>query len=137
MNYETYKTEKSKRTMVWSSFDISSFLREYSTFFTSKPSRTELTAKIDHYVSNWSSISQETRNRCEWECEKCGVSLKGNRGLLHVHHINGVRTDNKDSNLQVLCAICHSEQPMHGHMKVNAEHGQTIRRLRIEQEIRR
>ena len=40
--------------------------------------------------------------------------------LLHVHHKSGLKTDNKDSNLMVLCELCHSEQLQHSLTKVQA-----------------
>jgi hypothetical protein len=39
------------------------------------------------------------------------------KDLLHVHHINGVKSDNSEMNLRVLCQYCHGEQPNHEHMK--------------------
>lgn len=51
----------------------------------------------------------------ECKCEICGISeWSGNPISLQLHHINGVRTDNRLENLQVLCPNCHSQTDNYG-----------------------
>jgi hypothetical protein len=50
-----------------------------------------------------------TRGR---RCSKCGISRwRGRRICLEVHHMNGVRNDNADENVCLLCPNCHSQTP--------------------------
>ena len=43
-------------------------------------------------------------------CERCGISeWQGQPITLALHHANGVRDDNRLSNLQILCPNCHSQ----------------------------
>jgi hypothetical protein len=43
-------------------------------------------------------------------CELCGLDSWRDRPLaLALHHINGVRDDNRLDNLQLLCPNCHSQ----------------------------
>jgi 5-methylcytosine-specific restriction endonuclease McrA len=44
--------------------------------------------------------------RAKGRCERCGMNLQGIRP--HIHHKNGKPSDNKLSNLIVLCPNCHS-----------------------------
>jgi hypothetical protein len=45
-------------------------------------------------------------------CESCGIdSWQGRRLALALHHLNGVGTDNRLENLQLLCPNCHSQTP--------------------------
>lgn len=48
-------------------------------------------------------------------CELCGWSKKTDDGRfpLELDHINGDRTDNRLTNLRILCPNCHSLQPTH------------------------
>ena len=46
----------------------------------------------------------------EAQTETC---LKDNKGFLHVHHKDGIKGNNKPSNLEVLCMLCHREKPFH------------------------
>jgi len=138
LDYEQYSSHKSLRKHIWTEFSIDSFFRDYSTFFPFTPSRTDTTALVDQYIKDWPRISRFTRDARGWTCECCHVNLKDkeDQKLLHVHHRNGVKTDNTDKNLEALCALCHNSRPMHGHMRVQAAQKARIELRRIEQKIK-
>jgi hypothetical protein len=69
------------------------------------------------YPKHWREISKKYREQAKWTCADCGKSFENNRAMLDVHHIDGVRSNVKKTNLQVLCKGCHSNQPMHSHYK--------------------
>ncbi|MGF1763389.1 HNH endonuclease [Aliivibrio kagoshimensis] len=113
-------------------FDMAQFFATYSSFFPYMPSRKAETAETG-YTENWAKVSSHYRVEKDFECEQCNVNLRTNRGLLHVHHISGVKSNNKASNLIALCIDCHSKQPMHSHMAVSHSERQLINKLRQEQ----
>lgn len=121
---------------IWEDFSISEFLMEYATFFRSRPSRQDITAPLNAYVADWPRISERTRRAAKWRCEGCGVDLAQQPGLLHCHHRSGVVTDNSSGNLAVLCALCHANQPDHGHMNVPPRDKAQINAFRIAQGLR-
>lgn len=121
------------KSEIWSRFEISQLLREFSTFFHNKPTRTDKTAEPNVYVAGWAGLSERTRRSKNWTCEDCGVNLRAAPYLLHCHHKNGVVTDNKPSNLKVLCAVDHAKQPSHGHMRVRLKDKSLITNLRLQQ----
>lgn len=72
------------------------------------------TAPLNDYPENWGVISRNARNSANWTCSVCGLILKVHKKkYLHVHHRNGVRSDVRPENLQVLCLGCHAEEPQH------------------------
>ena len=60
------------------------------------------------YTEDWRVISREYREAAGWTCNRCGANLFRRKRLLHVHHKNGKRKDNRNANLEVLCALYHS-----------------------------
>ncbi len=70
----------------------------------------DFNSHIDYrgYTRDWREISRRVRQEKNYTCEKCGVKTEEHM-FMHVHHINGVKTDNSNGNLQCLCVRCHSE----------------------------
>ena len=147
LDYRGYRTSENRlpsadgsilsKTELWSAFSIAEFLRDYATFFPINPGRRAEHAKINEYVEGWSRISKNRREQANWCCEECSVDLSDARGALHCHHRSGVVTDNAPSNLRVLCALCHAEQPGHGHMKVSPSDRSRVTQRRIAQGLPR
>ncbi|RXJ71674.1 HNH endonuclease [Veronia nyctiphanis] len=133
LNYQGYEFG-GIRKQIFEQFDMSQFFSTYSSFFTHMPSRSAETAKTA-YSSDWTKVSSSYRVEKGFSCEQCGVNLRSHRTMLHVHHINGVKSDNSLSNLKALCIDCHSKQPMHRHMAVSHEQRQKVNQLRKEQHI--
>lgn len=142
LNYKGYKSESHQSTQgasytskdaLWTGFDIAEFLRTYATFFQSRPTRAAETARINMYVKDWNRISRDRRKAARWRCKQCEVNLSEHRDILHCHHLNGVVTDNSETNLRVLCALCHAAQPCHGHMRVAAKDKARIKACRVTQ----
>lgn len=67
------------------------------------------------YTRDWQEISQNFRKRHNYKCERCGVQVSSfETEYIQVHHKNGDKTNNSDSNLECLCIKCHSEvDPTH------------------------
>lgn len=76
-------------------------------------------------------ISRLKRERCGWVCSRCNVSMKDRKEGLHCHHVNGVTSDNRWNNLEVLCALCHKNvDKYHAHMEIRPDIEDYIRKHR-------
>ncbi|MNM71689.1 hypothetical protein D3C81_833600 [compost metagenome] len=134
LNYQNFCHE-SNRQHIWQRFAIADFFETYSTVFRHLPQRLSQTMGNTDYSKDWQAISAEVRQRCRFNCDQCGVNLSDHRHLLHVHHVNGVRSDDSSANLRPLCADCHRKQPMHDHLFISAINMKALIRLRREQHI--
>ncbi|CAB3834331.1 HNH endonuclease [Achromobacter piechaudii] len=128
---------QSQRREIRDQFSLLEFFETYSTRFATLPSDFSAKDNSALYSADWREISSSIRSRAEFRCAECSVSLSAHQGLLHVHHVNGVKNDNRSQNLRPLCKDCHRKQPAHGHIFVKAEEMATLQRLRREQNLLR
>jgi len=131
LNFDSYllasRTEKNHK---WLSFSLPSFFETYSTRFRKLPGGLAGSEDASGYSQNWPEVSRRLRDDSNYCCEDCHISLSDHQDLLHVHHVNGVKNDDRRQNLRVLCKDCHRKQPMHGHIFVSRREMTIISRLR-------
>ncbi len=135
LNHLNYKKSANgtaaNRDSIVRSFDIGEFFATYSSLFKYLPkSKREQT---QGYTNDWKEVSVKVRQAANYTCRKCQVNLSSEKQLLHVHHKNGVKSDNSSSNLEPLCADCHRKEDFHDHMFIPHSDTQLINHLRREQ----
>jgi hypothetical protein len=72
-----------------------------------KVRRPDIKVDLDGYTLDWSIISKRYRKEMKFSCERCSIKLSTDRKFLHVHHKNHDKLDNRPSNLECLCVLCH------------------------------
>ena len=114
LNYRSYKNVSYNRQIgIYNNFTLEEFFSVEDgnyRFFGTLPRKTEKDAPVNEYTSDWKEISNRLRRLHNWKCEKCGKDCSEKHGDLHVHHINGIKSDNNYSNLMVLCTECHIKE---------------------------
>jgi len=118
LNYQKYHWEtRSKKAQIWESFDLIDFFDKYPSRIAKFPKYTDQTAPLNTYSPDWAMISTRYKESVNWTCEECGLNLKDHKSFLHVHHKNGVESDNDRQNLQALCIEHHAQKPNHDHLR--------------------
>lgn len=135
LNYKGYATSVRNKDEFVTSFSIPEFFETYSSCFRHMPKALRITDNGD-YTQDWPKIAGGLKAANNYSCEECQVNLKGHKRLLHVHHINGNKSDNDRRNLKVLCVDCHRHQPYHQHIHVSHSDMQLITRLRRKDDIK-
>lgn len=133
LNYRE-SANKSIRQNVFSSFVLRDFFSHYSTCFRYMPTGL-YTSATSGYSSDWKDISAKTRHKKQFICTDCGADMSSHRGLCDVHHKNGVKYDNADNNLEVVCRDCHRKKPQHGGMYLSFADMKIIQSLRLQQKL--
>lgn len=117
-------------------FSLKSFYKEYQPDIPKTFKREEQVPITKKYAPNHTELANKYKEAVHYKCQGCGVDCSHHHSCLHMHHINGEGTDNKRSNLKILCVVCHMEQPFHDHMKVNSrfqKEAQVVKKLQKEQ----
>ena len=133
LDYQQYRRAALRtRDQIVAAFDLEVFFDAYKSFFPHMPRRRA--GEFDgQYTADWGEVARRYKETKNFICESCRLDLRNALHLLHVHHINGVKTNNSPANLKALCIQCHSQEPDHSHITVSAENAQRIAELRWEQ----
>lgn len=132
LNYKGAQTNPRSKGDIARTFNLQEFFSNYSSLFKYYP-KTHVRDAKKGYSKDWDQISLRIRSAANFCCAHCDVSLIHHKGLLHTHHLNGEKSDNRDSNLLPLCADCHRKEPFHEHMHVKHSDSQLLNRLRRDQ----
>lgn len=139
-NYQEYKTHKDKGNFqetkrIFNQFSFDELFQTFKPYFPHKPGRRVGEESHAGFAPDWDKISHRYRVSRGWRCEKCQVFLGKHpyRWLLHTHHISGVTSNNRPSNLQALCKKCHCDE--HPHMHIGKHELELIKSLRKQQGI--
>jgi len=120
MNGFNLRMRKSDKKRLVAEFVPDDFFKIYPrSLHAVKPRHDSDTAPLNVYPPDFQQISERLRRGKGWQCQKCQQILSPPhlRQYLHVHHVNGNRSDNIPQNLKILCVACHAEEPQHSHMR--------------------
>lgn len=131
LNYRE-SANKVIRHTVFNSFVLKEFFSHYSTCFRYMPKGFH-NSKNSGYTEDWREISNRIRTRSGFVCGDCGVDMSSHRNLCDVHHKDGVKYNNKDENLDIVCRDCHRKKPQHGGMFLSFSDMKIIQTCRLQQ----
>ncbi|MCI1899747.1 MAG: HNH endonuclease [Enterobacter sp.] len=128
--FDMQKMARPMRLNIVSHFSLLDFFREYPRDLVNvKPIHTSDTAPVNTYTDDWAKLSRTIKLARGQQCKTCRIVLQDSESkYLHLHHRNGLKYDNSEANLDVLCIACHAEQPMHGHIKVLPDYKEFLAR---------
>lgn len=128
LEYQGYSDHHGAKSLaVYRRFDLEAFFEEYGgSRIVRKPLHSDTSAPLNVYTPDFSSTSKTIRQQHGYKCDACGLGLTQHPQFLHVHHRNADKSDNRITNLTVLCIGCHAEEPMHRHVQNSPTYGQFL-----------
>ena len=99
-------------------FDLKEFFARYpKNILSGFGHHKDSVAPLNDYTDDWAQISLKMRKKANFICQNCGRDFSTQPHLLHVHHKNAEKYDNREQNLAVLCRDCHAKEPYHEHLR--------------------
>jgi len=117
LDYKGYRQNYGIKQAIYNSFSIDDFFQIYKKQTLKKPKHTNITAPINNYTPDFNTIANDLKSNKKYTCENCHKVFSQDKKFLHVHHIDGIKSNNSIRNLKVVCIGCHADEPGHGHMK--------------------
>lgn len=117
LNWKNYKKfYGTPKVKIYENFSLEEFFRvmnnDNKRNFDILPDYTDIIAPPNVYPPNWAIISKVLRTESGFICSDCRRKIYDIKNL-HVHHVNGIKSDCSRSNLEVLCAPCHQKRHSH------------------------
>ncbi|MFQ3576949.1 MAG: HNH endonuclease signature motif containing protein [Cytophagales bacterium] len=129
LNYKGYRQSHDDiKQTIYNTFSIDEFFQLYKKQTVKKPKHTNITAPINNYTKDFDTIANELKSKKKYICESCSKDLSKDKKFLHVHHIDGIKSNNSINNLKVVCIGCHANEPGHRHMKLLPEFREYIKK---------
>lgn len=121
IGWKAFRFELSKETRLErvAQFELKEYFRKFSKDLNVvRPRHNSNTAPLNVYSDDWADIALGIKKTRGYRCIRCTASCTGARAkYLHLHHRNGLKHDNAEDNLELLCIRCHANEPFHAHMK--------------------
>lgn len=124
LNYKGYSNISSSAKMnIFSSFELKDYFKEYEDVEQGLINfKEERKAPINTYNKDFAKRSLEFRKAKKFICSECNIDLSSYKKYLHVHHIDGDKSNDSFYNLKAECIECHSKEPQHGWLRVNPDY---------------
>lgn len=123
LNYKGFsRLDASKRDARVQQFSLKDFFEECGrTCVWASPRYDDVYAPPNVYSVNFYRIARNIKERRGYRCENpsCQVDLSRpeEQRFLHAHHIDADKSDNRSSNIRLLCIRCHANEFQHSHLR--------------------
>ncbi len=104
------------------SFDISAYFKRFNIHIRDLPTHNPVSAPLNTYQDEQERLAKRLKKKYHYVCQQCKNTYDTHSSWLHLHHIDGQKSNNLPSNLTIYCLACHAEEPFHQHMKSHKDY---------------
>lgn len=120
LHYKGYSVDKTEGlTQIYTDFCLNTFFSAYCSFF-SYHLESEQSDRHE-YTGDWRKIASRYKAKINYSCSQCALNMRAYKEHFYTHHINGIKSDNAETNLKALCVECYKKQPEHADLIISHE----------------
>jgi hypothetical protein len=129
LNYKGYSSiTYATKMKVFSSFDLKEYFKDYENVEQGLfDFENEVNVPINTYNPNFKKRSFEFRKSKGFICQECKIDLSAHHKYLHVHHIDGNKSNDNPYNLKAVCIGCHSKESHHARLKYHPDYQEFLK----------
>jgi hypothetical protein len=119
LNYKGFNNiSYAEKNIIYEKFNLKEYFKEFEKVEQGLfDFQQEINTPINTYNPDFTKRSLEFRESKGFICQECNIDLSKNHKYLHVHHIDGNKSNDNYYNLKAFCIECHSKQPQHGRLR--------------------
>ena len=125
INYKAYRGNiYETKINIYNNFELLEYFNSFeSSQLDANQYRNAYNAPLNVYNQSFNETSRLIKHKNDYVCSECNIDLskQEHNKFAHTHHVNGDKSNDSESNLEVLCIACHADKPGHERLRYSPD----------------